>query len=188
MDMMWRPSSGGQSSNEKGQEQPVTQRQQPVDGGSSSRGPKATDRNRKSRKGGPTVFGIITVIVVLILAVAGYMMFNRPVSSSIDSGKYQAVFLSNGQVYFGKLQTLNSEYMRLTDIYYLQSQQSATDVGSSDNPQDSSDGNVQLIKLGEEIHGPEDEMIFSKEHMLFFENLKIDGNVARSISQHKNTR
>src|SRR5690606_18965434 len=97
-------------------------------------------------------------------------------------------FLSNGQVYFGKLEAVNKDYMRLTDIYYLQSQQSATDVGSSDNPQESTDGNVQLIKLGEEIHGPEDEMIVSKEHLLFFENLRQDGNVTRSINQHKNTR
>jgi hypothetical protein len=188
MDMMWRPPAGGQSSNEKDQERPASQQRSQSSGDSQSRGIKASGRTRKAGKGKPPLFGIVAIIIVLVIAVAGYMMLNRPISSSIDGGKYQAVFLSNGQVYFGKLQTLNSEYMRLTDIYYLQSQQSATEVGNSDNPQESSDGNVQLIKLGEEIHGPEDEMILAKEHMLFFENLKTDGNVTRSINQHKNTR
>ena len=40
-------------------------------------------------------------------------------------------------------------------------------------------------KLGQEIHGPEDEMIISKDHVLFYENLKSDGKVSQSIEQYK---
>jgi len=108
--------------------------------------------------------------------------------ANIDSNKNQAVFLTNGQVYFGKLHTLNGGYMKLTDIYYLQT--TAKDTSSSDlqaaSGQSSTD--VQLIKLGDEIHGPDDEMIISKDQVLFFENLKKDSKVSSSITKYQNQK
>lgn len=160
--------------------------------------PKATHRTASSRHAAKDarspmrfIFPIITLILVLALAVAGWFLWSKTqASTGIDTNKYQAVFFTNGQVYFGKLQSFNGEYMKLTDIYYLQSQQAAEENKESKNPQQTSSdqGNVQLIKLGDEIHGPEDEMIVSKEQVLFYENLKADGKVAKSIEQHKSTK
>lgn len=133
------------------------------------------------------------VIVIIIGAIVAWMI--RPSTSDasslsvIDSGKYQAVFFTNGQVYFGKLSPLNSDYFKLTDIYYLQSNQSDTASADSKNPQQTNtdqNANVQLIKLGSEIHGPEDEMVISRDQVLFFENLKSDGKVSKSIDQYQN--
>jgi len=123
------------------------------------------------------------VVILAVLIAGGLFLFKSSTASTIDSGKYQALFLSNGQVYFGKLSTLNSEYMKLTDIFYLQTK--AADV--SENPQKtSSASDVQLIKLGSEVHGPDDQMVVSKSQVLFFENLKADGTVAKSIDKfHK---
>ena len=136
----------------------------------------------------------IVAIVVIIIVATGLFMWssmNRGASSSavataIDSSKYQAVFFTNGQVYFGKLKSFDAEYLKLTEVFYLQT--NGTD-GSSNNPQQTAgndSNNVQLIKLGNEIHGPQDEMIISKDQMLFFENLKDDGKVATSIGKYKN--
>lgn len=124
------------------------------------------------------------VLLLGILVSIGWFVYRASTAASIDSGRYQAVFFTNGQVYFGKLESMNSGYMRLTDIYYLQAKSAANE---SENPQetttDSSD--VQLIKLGNEVHGPEDEMIISKDQILFFENLKTSGRVSESIKQHQ---
>jgi hypothetical protein len=136
-------------------------------------------------------FGIPAAIVIGVLLVAGIAWFlvsqsqKGSAAPEIDSSKYQAVFFTNGQVYFGKLKASNSDYMNMTDIFYLQNQSAqATDAK---NPQEtSSDQNgVQLIKLGDEIHGPEDKMIISKDQVLFYENLKTDGKVAKSIEEYK---
>ena len=131
------------------------------------------------------------VVVVIILGVAGWFAWSNMSSggTAIDGSKYQAVFFTNGQVYFGKLNAFNSGYMKLTDVYYLQSQQASSTKDSS-NPQATSadQNNVQLIKLGDEIHGPEDEMIISKDQMLFYENLKPDGKVAQSIKKFKDAK
>jgi hypothetical protein len=91
--------------------------------------------------------------------------------------------MTNGQVYFGKLTTLSNQYMQLSDIFYLQ-----TSSTNSENLQDTADDaetDVQLIKLGNEVHGPEDQMVIAKDQILFFENLKVDGKVAKSIAEYQ---
>ena len=132
---------------------------------------------------------VLVAVIVLIVGAVGWMFWSNANSGAtgIDTGKYQAVFFTNGQVYFGKLHTFNSEYMKLTDIYYLQTQSSSTDSTDSKNPQETTTdkNNPTLIKLGDEIHGPEDEMIIAKNQVLFFENLKSDGKVAKSIDKYK---
>lgn len=127
----------------------------------------------------------IVIIVVIIGAIAtGACLYGRSgsLSSQIDGGKYQALFLTNGQVYFGKLKALNNDYFELTSIFYLQS--ASTDTSNPQKTADSSTDNVNLIKLGSEVHGPEDEMVVSKQQVLFFENLKADGRVSASIDQY----
>lgn len=129
---------------------------------------------------------LIIAIIVIALGVGAWLFFSRSqnnLDSIIDKSGYQAVFFTNGQVYFGKLETLNSDYLKMTDIYYLQAN---SDKSESANPQQTSDSSdVQLIKLGSEIHGPQDEMAISRDQVLFYENLKADGKVAQAIAQAK---
>jgi hypothetical protein len=123
-------------------------------------------------------------LLVAIIAFVSWSFYQSSVTAHIDSAKYQAVFLTNGQVYFGKLQRLNGDYYRLNDIFYLQTKSAE----SSTNPQETSsdkDSEVQLIKLGNEIHGPDDEMIMTKEQILFIENLKKDSTVTKTILDYK---
>ena len=132
------------------------------------------------------IIPVATIIAVILAAVIGWLVWSSTHNTglSIDKSKYQAVFFTNGQVYFGKLQASGTDYLKMTDIYYLQTQ--AAD-GTSSNPQQTSSdaNNVQLIKLGDEIHGPEDAMVISKDQVLFYENLKTDGKVAKSIANYK---
>lgn len=132
---------------------------------------------------------VAAVIIVIAVCAIGFFAFSKLAQSgaAIDGGKYQAVFFTNGQVYFGKLQQFNSEYMKLTDVYYLQTQSEDTS-NDSKNPQETSgdQNNATLIKLGDEIHGPEDQMVISKDQILFYENLKKDGKVSQSIEKFKN--
>lgn len=128
-----------------------------------------------------------TTLIIFIITLGVLFFYQSSTSASIDNSKYQAVFFTNGQVYFGKLQTLNGDYMKLTDIFYLQTK---TDTAST-NPQTTSDqktSDVQLIKLGSEVHGPEDQMMISKSQILFFENLKKDGKVSDSITSYLNQK
>jgi hypothetical protein len=44
---------------------------------------------------------------------------------------------------------------------------------------------TSLVKLGEELHGPEDEMVINNEHIIFTERLKADSQVVSAIAEHK---
>jgi len=129
------------------------------------------------------VLAILLIIVsVVVLGWFGVKALGAVTADSSVKGKqYQAVFLTNGQVYFGKVSHVDSSYVKLTDIYYLQVQQQVQpkDQNSSQQPQ------VSLAKLGGELHGPEDVMYISRQQVLFWENLKNDGKVVKAIADYK---
>lgn len=88
---------------------------------------------------------------------------------------WQAVFLSNNQVYFGKLTQLNNGYFKLDKVFYLQSDQNINDAQKESS-------SINLIKLGSEVHGPEDSMYIPEKQVLFWENLKTDSKIVRIIN------
>lgn len=117
---------------------------------------------------------------VLISALAALMYFGGPSESNfIDTKKQQAVFLTNGQVYFGKINTVNKHFVDLRKIYYLNVNQQVQPT--QDNNKDSK-SNISLVKLGCELHGPVDQMIINRSQVSFWENLKDDGQVAKAIA------
>lgn len=141
------------------------------------------------KKGGKKklILAVVAALALVLLLVGGKYAYDRFVGSPIDSSKYQAVFLTNGQVYFGKLNKSVDNYYKLTDVFYLQATQSDAAQNESDaqNPQTASQTGVQLIKLGNEVHGPEDTMVIDRSQVLFIENLKKDGKVVDSINKYK---
>lgn len=89
--------------------------------------------------------------------------------------------MTNGQVYFGKLYRENSQYPILKDIYYLQVTQPPQPLQEGQTPP----ANVNLVKLGAELHGPQDEMRINRDNILFIEDLKSDSRVLQAIEQFK---
>jgi hypothetical protein len=148
--------------------------------------PKQTAVKQKSMKKAVTI-AIVSVVLVAALAVSTVLLLTNAgtKSAAINKDDYQAVFLTNGQVYFGKLQNAGGEYLKLTDIYYLQVDSAVQQAGGTEAATDSSDSNVQLIKLGNELHGPRDEMQINDTQVLFWENLKPDSKVSEAIKNYK---
>lgn len=117
---------------------------------------------------------IILLIVIVSLSVAwlGYQSnWWRPMQG------WQAVFLSNGQVYFGNVTSLNPDTVVLKKIYYLQTS-GTLQAGGEQQPKD-----LALVKLGSELHGPTDEMRINRDQILFIETLKSDSKVVKAIEQ-----
>ncbi len=96
----------------------------------------------------------------------------------VPGDKWQAVFLNNRQVYFGKLKNENATYVTLSDVYYLQT---ATDLDQSQN----TSASLNLVKLGGEVHGPEDTIYIPKSSVLFWENMKDTSRVVKTIMSTK---
>lgn len=126
-------------------------------------------------------------IAILLLALIGYVTLSgNPTTAgegrNVNKDKLQAVFLNGGQVYFGQIKNLNGKFIHLSDIYYLKvNQQVQPNQGQQAQ---ASDDNISLVKLGCELHGPEDQMFINREQVIFWENLKEDGQVAQAVAEY----
>ncbi len=125
----------------------------------------------------------VWLIVLAVLIVGIFMWLSGEFDGVVGSSDtYQAVFLTNDQVYFGKLSDARSAYPILRDVYYLQVSQALQPKG-----QNTSATNINLVKLGGELHGAKDEMVLNRDHILFYEDLKNDSQVVTAIRKSKTT-
>jgi hypothetical protein len=126
--------------------------------------------------------GLLFSVTILALAIALLLYTGKDKEAHfIDNDKNQAVFLTNGQVYFGKITGINDKVVDLQGIYYLNSQQQPDTANKNATQQT----NFSLVKLGCELHGPADQMVINRDQVSFWENLKSDGKVAKAIEQFK---
>ncbi len=140
---------------------------------------------RQGRSRTPIWIAII-IVAVLIVAGIGWIVWSRmqPAGDGINTSRYQAVYLANGQIYFGKLETLGSNKMRLTNVYYLQTKTDSTTSGDASKDQSAS-GNFQLIKLRGAVYGPSDEMIISNDQIIYFQNLEENSKASELIKSDR---
>lgn len=139
---------------------------------------------------------VILALVLLMFVVAGVLFRDRLFPSQSGTGTaaeeqtssgYQAVFLTNGQVYFGKLSGMTASYATLKDIYYLQvtTPPASGDASQLNQQQAAQQQQLSLVKLGEELHGPVDEMKINRDQILFYEDIKEDGRVMTAIREYQ---
>jgi len=160
---------------------------------------------KSSRKKGPRIF--LTIVLILILVIAILLVVSKvtkwdilglsKISNSneiVQASDWQAVFLSNGQVYFGKLKNPNSQYPTLEDVYYLQVQDvpiqpaepAVTEEGVQ--PAEQTEQQMILVKFGTELHRPMDKMHINRDHVLMFEDLRADSAVVEAIISYKESQ
>lgn len=147
-------------------------------------------RPRKLSKGPWILAGTVVVVLLVLGVVFRDRLFNLAGKNTATSAKFQAVFLTNGQVYFGKLTDSNDRYAILEDIYYLQVTpvlQTKTEgsPGAVPNQQSQEQQQLSLVKLGNELHGPVDKMQINRDQILFIESLKDDGRVMQAIKDYE---
>jgi hypothetical protein len=109
--------------------------------------------------------GILLIVIFILIAAA----------VSQKDKNYSAVFLDNNQVYFGLLDNDSRQFSVLKNVFYLQSGlQSGTSTQG-----------FQLVKLGNELHGPEDFIKLNRDHILFIEVLREDSQIYKVIREYK---
>lgn len=96
---------------------------------------------------------------------------------------YKAVFLTNGQVYFGKVQKTEAQTITLTDVFYLKTKE----IDPKDPKQATAAAQLELVKPGAEIYGPKDTLIVNRRQILVIQDLKEDSPVVRGIARYYQT-
>lgn len=121
---------------------------------------------------------LVLILLVVLVLIARTQLFRAGIATLfapsaaevIDRGAYQAVFLTNGATYFGKLQEQGDGWFLLSDVFYL----SVSD-----------ESGTQLIKRGSEPQGPKEPMIIPRQQVLFIENLRDDSDIVNLIKRFK---
>jgi hypothetical protein len=91
--------------------------------------------------------------------------------------EYQAVFMDNGQVFFGKIENAGGSNPLLRDVYY---------IGRQASPDGKEVKNI-LIKRGNEWHGPE-YMYINRQHIVIMEPVAANSRVAQLIKEASNQK
>jgi hypothetical protein len=109
--------------------------------------------------------------LVVVFAIAFLMLQGCGGDKKPDfKTEYQAVLLGDGQVYYGKVDKIEKDFMVLSDVYYLQKNQAA--------------GGSQpiMLKRGKEPHGPDISYINTK-YIVMVEPVTPASPVSKTISE-----
>jgi len=120
------------------------------------------------------IIGAIAVVAVLLAAAALYHSLSTGSENVKFDTPYQAVLLTNGSVYFGKLDGYGTKSPVLRDVYYVQ---------SGTDPETKQPKSV-LIHRGKELHAP-DRMYLNPTHIILVEPVGTNSKVMDLINQDR---
>ena len=121
------------------------------------------------RSGWMLAFGVLLGAALAVFAMR-YGPELRPDRTSAFATEYQAVLLTNGEAYYGKMEALGTSYPRLSDVHYIQRRADAKESAK-----------FVLVKRGREWHRP-DRMIINAAHIVLIEPVHPESDVAKAIA------
>lgn len=121
----------------------------------------------------------LVYFAVALLAIAmGFVVYTQNFSNQHRG--YTAVFMTNNQVYFGRLVSQNSFQVRLTDVFYLNDSKS---LSSTDPNED-----ISLIKMGKELHAPTDFISLSRSQIVSIQTMGNTSKISDAIEKYRSSR
>jgi hypothetical protein len=121
---------------------------------------------------------LATILVAAIIAVVVTLLVRAlspsdSLASQVNASDYQGVFLTNNEVYFGKLDVPGGgNFVYLTHVYRL------TATTRSGKPLQRT-----LVKLTTDIQSPQDQLVINRSQILYVENLSPNGNATRLMNR-----
>lgn len=88
--------------------------------------------------------------------------------------RYQAVFLANGQTYFGHYLDRLGPYVKVENAFYIQQAPTAEEGQTPES---------RIIRRGSELHQPLPFVLIPKTAILFVEDLRPDSQVGKFMDQ-----
>lgn len=116
---------------------------------------------------------LIAAGIIGVAILANAWIVSHPAAVKFDQ-TYQAVLLTNNNVYFGRLEGYGTENPVLTEVYYVQ---------SAIDPQSKQQSNI-LTKRGKEWHQP-DRMYINPRQIVIVEPVGPNSRVAELIKELK---
>jgi hypothetical protein len=115
--------------------------------------------------------GISLTVFALAFFATQWWDFTLP---GLGRAQYQAVFLTNGQTYFGRYYDRLGAYAKIEDVYYLQQ------IANAD-PSQAPD--TKIVRRGSELDAPAARMYVPRSAVLFVEDLTDGSPIAQFMRQ-----
>lgn len=116
------------------------------------------------------IAGLLVAIVALLIFIS--LQLTQSEAIPTFTSQYQTVVLTNGQVYFGKLEQAPGNSYILRDVFYVVSQS---------DPESKQISNV-LVRRGKELHEPE-YMLIGRNQIIMIEPVGSKSRIAQLIAE-----
>ncbi len=124
---------------------------------------------------------IAILLAVVLVTVFCVWLYKKNYSSKQTSRLRQAIFLTNGQVYFGYTKNYSDQMLELKEVYYLRTQDFLQPSSEQSDSEDKK--KISLVKLGSELHGPTDHMYINRDQIMFIEDMRQDSKINDAITK-----
>lgn len=94
-------------------------------------------------------------------------------AGNIDTGRFQAVILTNDKVYFGRLSEVNETFFRLDDAFFLRETRESEEAEPV----------RALLPVNRELHAPENSMLIRQDEVVLVENLDAESPLTTEIER-----
>lgn len=130
-----------------------------------------------------TYFCVGLAIILIALQFALYGMRYRGL---FDDSTYQAVTLTNGLTFFGRLQRYSPNTFVLSDVYYLKTsadvnELNETAAASETAAEATTDSGLQLFQLSQDFYQPQNDLIINRDQIVYWQNLQSDSPIVQTI-------
>ena len=115
-------------------------------------------------------FGIPIALLVATFLFVRWWDFTMPTFGA----RYQAVFLANGQTYFGHYSDRLGPYAKIENTFYIAQAPTAEEGQTPES---------RIIRRGGELHQPLPFVLIPKSAILFVEDLRADSQVAQFLDR-----
>lgn len=120
----------------------------------------------RSRKKFSNKAFVIAAIAGAVL-VAAALLFAMFINSGIKGDQYQLVKLTTGEIFFGKLQGTQGEYLTLENAYFIQDAENMSDT--------------TILSRKSTVAKSESPMRIKSDKVVYWENLAKDSKIAETI-------
>jgi hypothetical protein len=140
---------------------------------------RATPNRAAPKK--PLLKGIIFGIALLaIVGFLGFALNNKSLWIQKTEQKFNAIFLNNGQVYFGTIKHEDRNNLTLDNVFYVQMvDQPVPPLKDGDLP--TTKQVPQLVKKGDEFYGPLNTIRINQSQITSIEELSSGSQVLKDI-------
>jgi hypothetical protein len=112
---------------------------------------------------------IFILIVIVIIILAGWLALTLMRSNESGPSAYSAVYLSTGDIYFGKLSWFPRPHLK--EVWYLQ-----RGVDQQNQPQ------LGIAQFKNAFWGPMDEIYLNPKEIIFWTSLRKDSQLAKAFA------